>query len=463
MFNETLAKLKEKADQTIQKLKAYKMQEDFVSLLERKRSTLRLELPEFSLQTKLHQPKAKILETLTAMEALWPTEKISQVLSTVQVKNFSKRRAAKYALAFTAVSFLAYEYFPTRTRIALTYDKNSENADIVSKLTYLHNKHYYPTFFLFSALLQSIYNINTRVPSVNFHRESIKLPDGGTICIDWANPRVEMPIKNNPYHHKYVEVTPTEDTPTIFVIHGLTGGSEEGYVRGLVKHAQKRGFRVAVFQHRGVNQMLSTPMPYHGGKLDDIVTAVEHVRNKFPKAKLYAVGNSLGGNQLLRYLAMTGKNCPFESAVTLSSPFDVNGCLKALEGSVYEKFFVKRYAKEAILPHVSILMDLSRTHDVNLDHVLSSRSLRDFHEKFTVKVFNAKGTHELFDTLLVTKEMIQKIQIPTLLLHSKDDPIVTAKHLPRQDIASNPNLILAETARGAHICWFSGLKPKRVN
>ena len=45
--------------------------------------------------------------------------------------------------------------------------------------------------------------------------------------------------------------------------------------------------------------------------------------------------------------------------------------------------------------------------------------------------------------------------MPTLVLHSKDDPIVSVDCVPIDECLANPNIIIALTRRGGHVCYFS--------
>jgi len=96
-----------------------------------------------------------------------------------------------------------------------------------------------------------------------------------------------------------------------------------------------------------------------------------------------------------------------------------------------------------------------------MEDVFKAKSLRDFHSKFTVKIYNHKDVRDLFSTTKIDDNHIQGIKIPTLILQSKDDPIAVNHIVPREKLASNPNIIYAETSHGGHLAWFSGLKPRR--
>ncbi|HBS80018.1 MAG TPA: hydrolase, partial [Pseudomonas sp.] len=51
-----------------------------------------------------------------------------------------------------------------------------------------------------------------------------------------------------------------------------------------------------------------------------------HLQAARPLAPLYAVGYSLGGNVLLKYLGETGRAAPLQRAVAVSVPFRLDQC-----------------------------------------------------------------------------------------------------------------------------------------
>ena len=73
-------------------------------------------------------------------------------------------------------------------------------------------------------------------------RKYIRLPDGGTLGIDFTPP----------FSHNL-----DSDTPIIITLHGLTGGSHESYVRDILavacapKHRGGLGYRAVVANFRG--------------------------------------------------------------------------------------------------------------------------------------------------------------------------------------------------------------------
>ena len=72
---------------------------------------------------------------------------------------------------------------------------------------------------------------------IKYTRHLLKMDDGGTVSIDWATP-----ADNN--------VTKVEQKLCV-VFPGLSGGSDRGYVKNLVKTLLENGFEVAVLHNRG--------------------------------------------------------------------------------------------------------------------------------------------------------------------------------------------------------------------
>ena len=59
---------------------------------------------------------------------------------------------------------------------------------------------------------------------------------------------------------------------------------------------------------------------------EDVEEGLTYIRKKYPKAKLYGVGTSSGGNLALRYAGKTGKDCKFDAICAIATPFDINIC-----------------------------------------------------------------------------------------------------------------------------------------
>lgn len=71
------------------------------------------------------------------------------------------------------------------------------------------------------------------------------------------------------------------------------------------------------------------------------------------------------------------------------------------------------------------------------------------------------SSNEVFANYHISPEDIKKIKLRTLLMTSKDDPIVSYSSMPHEEIAANDKIKFVATEKGGHMCWFEGIIPKR--
>ncbi|KAL2902908.1 Embryogenesis-associated protein EMB8 [Bienertia sinuspersici] len=62
---------------------------------------------------------------------------------------------------------------------------------------------------------------------------------------------------------------------------------------------------------------------YSASFTGDLTEVIAHVSGRYPKARLYAVGWSLGANILVRYLGQESHDCSLAGAVSLCNPFNL--------------------------------------------------------------------------------------------------------------------------------------------
>jgi predicted alpha/beta-fold hydrolase len=136
-----------------------------------------------------------------------------------------------------------------------------------------------------------------------------------------------------------------EDTPTLVVCHGLTGGSHESYVRSVVawlikpKEEGGMGGRAVVVnvsrvvarrvshhssQFRGCAGVpVTSPQFYSAGTTLDLSIALHYVRSILPQSSLHGIGFSLGASVLSRYLGESANQSLLSSGIVLGAPWDL--------------------------------------------------------------------------------------------------------------------------------------------
>ena len=165
------------------------------------------------------------------------------------------------------------------------------------------------------------------------------------------------------------------------MLHGLEGSSRSGYAREAYRALQARGIACVGLSFRSCSGELNrAPRLYHSGETGDLRTVLHLLVPRFPGRPLGAVGFSLGGNVLLKYLGEEGTAAPLAAAVAISVPFDLAAGARRLEKGVsrgYRRYLVGKL-KRKTLAKAALLGGR-----IDLGWVRRSRSFEEFDDAAT--------------------------------------------------------------------------------
>ncbi len=243
--------------------------------------------------------------------------------------------------------------------------------------------------------------------------------------------------------------------PGVLVLHGLEGSSRAGYVRGVLRAVEANGWNGAALNFRSCG-----PSPwryartYHSGHTDDLDDVVARLRARWGRVPVGAVGFSLGANVLLKWMGERGDAVPCDSAVAVSTPFDLGLCAAALDRpgllpALYRRRFLRSLKRKALAG--------ARRHPATLDAaaIRRCRTFCEFDGAVTAPLNGFRDALDYWDRCSSAK-YLAAIRRPTLLLSAADDPIVPPEAIPTVEIESNPHLVLVLSARGGHVGFVSG-------
>jgi len=247
---------------------------------------------------------------------------------------------------------------------------------------------------------------------------------------------------------------------TAIIVHGLEGSSRSQYVIGNADKLWAAGCNVIRMNMRncGGTERL-TPTLYHSGMSSD----VDHVMRFFLETEsltsISLIGYSMGGNLVLKLAGDLGTNAPpqLKSVVGVSPAADLGASADALhewQNRFYERRFLrallKRFRRKAMLfPRA---FDPQRAANVT--------SLRDFDDRITALYSGFRSATDYYHRAAAAR-VLDKIAIPTLLLHACDDPFIRFNEETRDIITANPNITLLETEHGGHCAFLA--TPDRTN
>lgn len=279
----------------------------------------------------------------------------------------------------------------------------------------------------------------TARPHVQLRREIVKTPDEDIVAWDWSMPEPD-----------------SAEAPVLVHFHGLEGASDSHYAQALMKMCADNGWRGVVAHFRTCGGVMNLkPRAYFAGDTEDATWVLRTVKARFPKAKLYAVGVSLGGNQLTKCLGDLGSQAEglVEAAVSICAPIDlVAGSERISKGvnTLYADMFL-RTLREKLLKKARQYPDLF---DENA--VRRCRTLYDFDAIYTAPMHGFKSAMEYWQKCSA-KQFLPSVRVPLLLLNAQNDPFLPAWVLPTA--AEMSSSVVGDFPReGGHVGFPEGTR-----
>jgi len=281
-------------------------------------------------------------------------------------------------------------------------------------------------------------------PRVAYRRERWDTPDGDFIDLDWVQDQ-----------DRGSRIQDRGQTPLVVLFHGLEGSSQSHYALALMAEVARRGWRGVVVHFRGcAGEPNRLPRAYHSGDSTEIDWVLRRLRTEHPL--LYAVGVSLGGNALLKWLGEAGASARevVDRAAAISAPVDLMAAGNALDRGfnlLYVRHFLssmkgKSLAKLARYPG---LYEAAR--------VRAARTLRAFDDLVTAPLHGFRNTDDYW-TRASAKPWLAGIDVPVLMLNARNDPYLPARFLPAPHEVA-PSVVLEKPSSGGHVGFVSGRFP----
>jgi predicted alpha/beta-fold hydrolase len=302
-----------------------------------------------------------------------------------------------------------------------------------------------PAWWLSNAHLQTIYPALMRKLSVliGLKRERLITPDNDFIDIDWCG---------------------EGNQPLIILLHGLSGSTQSGYIRGLQQALLSKGFRTVALNFRGCSGELNySARCYHSGETEDIHFLYQWLREREPETPIGAVGFSLGGNVLLKWLGEQGNQLSLFAAVAVSVPLVLSICATKLDTG-FSKFYrkillseLKEHVEEKKL-HLERLGNFQEVKRIEkLGDISDIESFWQYDDRVVARLHHFKDVHDYY-LRSSSRQFLKSIAITTLLIQALDDPFMTEEVLPNLDELS-PTIQLEITQGGGHVGFIGGYIP----
>ncbi|HWT28860.1 MAG TPA: alpha/beta fold hydrolase [Methylophilaceae bacterium] len=294
---------------------------------------------------------------------------------------------------------------------------------------------YRPPCWLRGRHLQTIYPAAWMpLPEITYRRETWETPDGDQIALDWLAADTDAAA------------------PLVVLFHGLEGDSRSHYALRLMQGVQARRWRGVVVHFRGCGGLPNRlPRGYHCGDSNEIDWILKRLKT-MNDTDLYAVGVSLGGNAMLKWLGEQGHAAcaVIERAVAISAPLALPTTGHVL-GSGFNKLYARLFLK-TLRPKALAMIE---RHGLPFDReaIAGVDNLWHYDGLFTAPLHGFKDADDYW-AQSNSRPHLKSIAVPTLLINARNDPFLPEKDLPQpHEIADSVSCEFP--AEGGHVGFAS--------
>jgi predicted alpha/beta-fold hydrolase len=247
----------------------------------------------------------------------------------------------------------------------------------------------------------------------------------------------------------------------VVLFHGLEGGSDSHYARAFASDAAACGWRVAIPHWRGCSgEPNRLPRAYHSGDTQEVHWLLERFSSRQKQKPLCAVGVSLGGNALLKWLGEQGEAAAplVRRAAAVSAPLDIAAAGEALDRGVNRLLYTRMFLSTLKPKSIAKLEVFPGLYDA--DGVRKARTFREFDDLVTAPLHGFEGVEDYW-ARASSGPYLEYIRVPTLLLNARNDPFLP-EHALLAAARKPASCVMLEFPRtGGHAGFVSGPFPGR--
>lgn len=281
---------------------------------------------------------------------------------------------------------------------------------------------------------------------VTFRRERIETADGDFVDLDFAD------VLGSTWTDL------GEHAPIALLLHGLEGSARSGYAYETYRQLAANGVRPVGMNFRSCSgEMNRNPRLYHSGDTADAAAVMALLAQRYPDVLRGAIGFSLGGNVLLKYLGECGEDAHVDAAVSVSVPFRLGDCAARLDQgfSRLYRWNLMRKLRGKVAAKAGVLAEAC-----SVPTALDTQTFREFDDAVTAPLHGFENADDYY-ARSSSEGFLNAIRVPTLLLQSWDDPFVFSVDAAHTLARENPYLNPSFQSQGGHVGFVAGGVPWR--
>lgn len=305
------------------------------------------------------------------------------------------------------------------------------------------NKPFTPALGLTSPHFQSCWGpFFRRLPSLAHTESKLILPDHDHVWLYQAGPKL------------------ADGDACVLLFHGLGGCHGSHYLQGMQLALEKAGITSIAMDARGAGgRPNEKAYCYHAGSTETIEALVASLQQRYPRSPLFAFGFSIGGTQLLNWLAHS-KNTALTAAAAISAPLWLKASADRLDENSMPSQRYRRYLLNGLLKDLELKRQyLLATNPVEAEPLVALEAFKNittffqFDEYINAPLHQFTGADDYYQRCS-PGDQLADIQLPTLLLQAVDDPFMQPELQPATGQINNVSL--ETSAHGGHVGFVAG-------
>lgn len=288
----------------------------------------------------------------------------------------------------------------------------------------------------------------------NFLRRNLILPEPERLLVEVEGPVAGYGPSYVLCHCHWQPEDVRRKRLTVILVHGLEGSSGSQYMIGNTARALAAGFNVVRMNMRscgGTDNIC--PTIYHSGRSGDVAAVFKTIVESQQLESIALIGYSMGGNLIFKFAGEVSDAPPpqLKALVGVSPLMDLaisSAELHKRHNRVYEWHFLRNMIarvrrRMALYPAIY--------GDAEVEQIDSMRAFDDH----IVARYGGFASADDYYEKVASSRFASRLNVPTLILHSLDDPFIRLLPTTRDALIANPHVNYVETERGGHCAFLA--------
>ncbi len=243
----------------------------------------------------------------------------------------------------------------------------------------------------------------------------------------------------------------------IYLLHGLEGNSESGYMLHFADYFARQGYDIICPIYRSCSGEMNRQLRmYNSGTTDDVDFIIKQTCDAYDE--IHLAGFSLGGNLTLKYLGERAYVLPeqLKSGISISAPVDLSNASQELlkpQNFAYQLRFLSTLHRKAIAKKKQY------PNELDISMLWRTYNLYQYDDRITAQLYGYKDAEDYY-AQNASLQYLESLERPAILINAADDPFLGDNCYPTDIARSSSELFFCHPDHGGHVGFAADQKDR---